>query len=175
MTATLTAPVPAAGFRTWTLLIPAPAPLWSANDSHSKGFRASSANRKQWRDAAYIAAQIARLPNGLDRIRLAFVFHFPDHARRDALNYADTAKPVIDGWGPPFLRKPTPKVPAGMSAPGWGLIADDTPAHLESTSLAIGPLWRDVLASLEPGRARTLASPYGGLTVTITDLTAVTP
>lgn len=151
----------------WTLRIPAPAPLWSTNDSHKKGPRATSANRKEWRNAGYTAAQKARLPKGLDRIRLAFTFHFPDRLRRDALNYSETAKPVIDAFGPPFMQAPTAKVPQGRSAPGWGLIPDDTPAHLESTSLAIGPLWREVTA----GRPDP-ASRFGGLTVVITDLSA---
>jgi hypothetical protein len=159
--------------RTWTLLMPAPAPLWSTNDSHKKGPRATSANRKQWRETAYGLAQANRLPKGLHRIRLAFVFHFPDAIRRDALNYSETAKPVIDAWGPPFFQAPTRKDPKGKSAPGWSLIPDDTPAHLESTSLAIGPLWRTVLAGLDPKAARALQSPYGGITVTITDLSGV--
>lgn len=159
--------------RTWTLLIPAPASLWSANDSHKKGPRASSANRAAWRQAAYQAAQIHRLPKNLARIRLAIVFHFQSRLHRDALNYADTAKPVIDAFGPPFVQAPTAKKPKGASAPGWTLIANDTPEFLESTSLAIGPLWRDVLAGMDPREARRLASEFGGLTVTITDLSAV--
>jgi hypothetical protein len=158
------------GTRTWTLLLPAPAPLWSTNDSHKKGPRATSANRKEWRHAAYQLAQANRLPKGLHRIRLAFVFHFQDRIDRDALNYSETAKPVIDGFGPPFVQAPTRKDPKGKSAPGWSLIPNDTPKHLESTSLAIGPLWRDVLTGLDPKRARALESRFGGLTVTITDL-----
>ncbi|MGK5681637.1 hypothetical protein [Actinoplanes sp. URMC 104] len=156
--------------RTWALLIPAPAPLWSTNDSHKKGPRATSANRAQWRTAGYIAAQHHRLPKGLARVRLEFTFHFPDRQRRDALNYSETAKPVVDAWGPPFVQGPTAKRPTGASAPGWALIPDDTPQFLESTSLAIGRLWRDVLADLNEREQRALASPYGGLTVVITDL-----
>lgn len=159
--------------RTWTLLIPAPVALWSANDTHKRGPHATSANRSAWRKAGYEAAQIHRLPRHLDRIRLAFVFHFQTNHGRDALNYADTAKPVIDGFGPPFIQAPTPKKPRGSSAPGWMLIADDTPQHLESTSLAIGPLWRDVIAAADGGEVRRLTSKFGGLTVTITDLSAV--
>ncbi|WP_250029713.1 hypothetical protein [Paractinoplanes maris] len=159
--------------RQWTLLIPAPAPLWSTNDSHKKGPRATSASRVRWRSAGFTAAQKAGLPKGLSRVRYAITFHFKDRLHRDALNYSETAKPVIDSWGPPFVQKPTPKKPQGSSAPGWGLIPDDTPQFLESTSLAIGPLWREVLAGLPEREQRPLASPYGGLTVVITDLSGV--
>jgi hypothetical protein len=156
--------------REWTLLIPAPAPLWSANDSHKKGPRATSASRVLWRGVAYQYAQLHNLPKGLARVRFAITFHFQDRARRDALNYSETAKPAIDAMGPPFFQAPTAKRPKGLSAPGYGLIPDDTPEFLESATLAIGPLWRDVLAGLPGCEARTLASPYGGLTFVVTDL-----
>lgn len=159
--------------RTWTLHIAAPVALWSTNDSHKRGPRATSANRAEWRRAGYEAAQVYRLPKRLHRIRAAVTFHFKDNLRRDALNYSETAKPVIDAFGPPFVQAPTKKRPKGASAPGWTLIPDDTPEHLESCALAIGPLWRDVLAGLDPREARRLASPFGGLTVTITDLSGV--
>lgn len=159
--------------RTWTILIPAPVQLWSTNDSHKKGPRATSANRKEWRTAGYRAAQVHRLPKGLARVKFEFTFHFPDQQKRDALNYSETAKPVVDSWGPPFVQKPTVKKPQGASAPGWSLIPDDTPQFLESTSLAIGPLWREVLAGLPEREQRALASPYGGITVVITDLSGV--
>jgi hypothetical protein len=154
----------------WTLLIPAPVPLWSTNDSHRRGPRATSANRKEWRQAGYNAARKAGLPKGLDRVRYAVSFHFADRLRRDALNYSETAKPLIDGFGPPFVQKPTKKVPQGRSAPGWSLIPDDTPQYLEATALSIGPLWCDVLAGLPEQRARILQSRWGGVTVVITDL-----
>lgn len=159
--------------RTWTILIPAPVQLWSTNDSHKKGPRATSANRKEWRTAGFQAAQRYNLPKGLSRVRFEFTFHFPDRQKRDALNYSETAKPVVDSWGPPFVQKPTAKKPRGASAPGWTLIADDTPQFLESTSLAIGPLWRDVLAGLPERERRALESRHGGITVVITDLGGV--
>lgn len=159
--------------REWTLLIPAPAPLWSTNDSHRKGPRATSASRVLWRSAGFAAAQKAGLPKGLRRVRFAVTFHFKDRLRRDALNYSETAKPVIDSWGPPFVVAPTAKRPGGMSAPGYGLIPDDTPEFLAGTELSIGPLWRDVLAGLPERDQRALASPHGGLTVVITDLSEV--
>ncbi len=165
----------AAETRTWTILIAAPVPLWSTNDSHNRGPRATSANRKEWRTAGYRAAQIHRLPKGLSRVRFEFTFHFPDRQKRDALNYSETAKPVVDSWGPPFVQKPTAKRPQGASAPGWALIPDDTPEFLESTSLAIGPLWREVLANLPVPQQRALASQHGGITVVITDLGSVEP
>lgn len=163
----------ATGLRTWTLPIPAPIALWSTNDSHKQGPRATSANRAEWRKAGYEAAQLHRLPKRIARIRLAFVFHFQNRLHRDALNYADTAKPVIDAFGPPFVQAPTAKKPKGAAAPGWTLIVNDTPEFLESTSLAIGPLWCHVLAGVDPREARRLDSKFGGLTVTITDLSEV--
>lgn len=156
--------------RQWTLLIAAPVQLWSTNDSHSKGPRATSANRAQWRAAGYTIAQVAHLPKGLARVHFSVTFHFQDQRRRDALNYSETAKPVIDSWGPPFVQKPTAKRPKGSSAPGWSLIPDDTPQYLAGTELSIGPLWRDVLAGLPERERRPLSSPHGGLTVVITDL-----
>lgn len=156
--------------RTWTLLIAGPAPLWSTNDSHKRGPRATSENRKEWRAAGFTAAQKARLPKGLARVRFEFTFHFPDRLRRDALNYSETAKPVVDSWGPPFVQKPTAKKPSGASAPGYTLIPDDTPQFLESTSLAIGPLWSEVLVGRPERERRVLGSPHGGLTVVITNL-----
>lgn len=162
------------GHREWTLLIPAPAPLWSANDAHKRHPHATSANRAHWRLAGYQAAQAARLPKGLTRIRLEFTFHSKDHRRRDALNYADTAKPLVDAFGPPFVQAPTAKVPRGRSAPGWSLIPDDTPEYLASTALSIGPLWRDVLADMGLRESRRLASAHGGVTVVIADLSAAT-
>lgn len=167
MTATETAQ------RTWTLLMPAPAQLWSTNDSHRHGPRASSANRVHWRRAAYDLAMVRRLPKGLGLVKFEFEFHFQDRLHRDALNYSETAKPIIDGFGPPFFQAPTAKSPKGKSAPGWSLIPDDTPAHLKSATLAIGPLWRDVLAGLPEREARALASTYGGVTVVIVDLSEV--
>lgn len=161
--------------RTWYLLIPAPAPLWSTNDSHRHGPRATSASRVAWRKAGYDAAMIARLPKGLQRVRFAVTFHFQDRIHRDALNYSETAKPVIDSWGPPFFQKPTKKAPKGKSAPGWGLIPDDTPKHLESTALAIGPLWSEVLAALPERERLAYVSPYGGLTVVITEISEGAP
>lgn len=157
--------------RTWTVLIAAPAPLWSSNDSHRHGPRATSANRVQWRRAGFEAAQKARLPKGLSRVRFWITFHFQDRLHRDALNYAETAKPVIDSWGPPFIQAPTKKRPKGSSAPGYSLIPNDTPEFLAGTELSIGALWRDVLAGLPPAEQRALASTFGGLTAVITDLT----
>ncbi|RKR92836.1 hypothetical protein BDK92_7318 [Micromonospora pisi] len=156
--------------RTWTLHIAAPAQLWSTNDSHNKGPRPTSANRKQWRKAGYDTAAFYRLPKHLRRVRYNITFHFTDRARRDALNYSETAKPVIDAFGPPFVQAPTAKRPNGASAPGWSLIPDDTPEYLESATLAIGPLWPTVLAGLPAADRRRLVSPHGGMTVVITDL-----
>jgi hypothetical protein len=176
MTATLPLDLAAsapASTRTWTLLIAAPVALWSTNDSHRSGPRATSASRVEWRRAGYEACAFYRLPKGLTRVRFAVTFHFQNRLRRDALNYSETAKPLIDGFGPPFVQAPTAKKPRGAAAPGWGLIPDDTPEFLESTALSIGPLWRDVLAGLDGREQRRLASKFGGLAVTVEDLSGV--
>lgn len=159
--------------RVWRLILPAPCELWSANDAHRANRFEVSRIRKQWRTAAYELCQQAQLPRGLKRISLALAFHPCINNRRDALNYADTAKPIIDGFGPPFLQKPTKKKPAGASAPGWSLIPDDTPEHLESVELSIGPLWQHIVPQVRTAAAvNALDRKWGGVTIVIQELPA---
>lgn len=166
-----TVPAADAAARTWTLLIAAPCKHININDSHGRAWAGTSKLRKEWRKAAYKAAAAAQLPKGLDRVRIDIVLHFTRGGHRDALNYADTAKPVIDAFGPPFRQAPTEKRPNGTNAPGWLLIPDDTPEHLEASPILIGPVWREMLAGLTVAQQWRLQSQFGGLTVTITDLT----
>ena len=74
----------------------------------------------QWRDATYWKAAGAKLPKGLDRVKIHATLWFPQHRDRDRENYYDAIKPAVDALTSP--KKP------GQA--GWGLIRDDTPEHL---------------------------------------------
>src|SRR4029453_14474139 len=102
-------------------------------------------------------ARQAGLPVGLMRVRFAVELRFPTGARRDAPNFhGHVAKPLVDAIGPPIntMRggKPAP-------APGHGLIPADPARYLDGPHIPLGPTCTD--------RRRT---PYGEITVTITDL-----
>jgi hypothetical protein len=166
-------------YRVWRVILPAPHALWSANDTHRKGRFDVSAARKAWRHASYNAVRAAGIPQGLPRVSLSLVWHFTDDGRRDSLNYADTAKPIIDGMAAPFIQKPTIKKPSGAYAPGALIIADDTDAYVEDTNLKIGPLWQDVITA--DGYTLTLAdltaldNEWGGVTIVIGERPALPP
>lgn len=165
--------------RIWRLILPAPYRLWSANDAHRESPYKTADMRKAWRTYTYTRIVAARLPQGLARVSFDIAFHFTDAARRDSLNYADTAKPIIDAFGPPFVQKPTAKKPAGAAAPGASVIADDTDAYVETTSLSVGDLWQDVITT--DGYPLTLADVtaldrgWGGVTVVLAERPALPP
>jgi hypothetical protein len=104
----------------WTLTIPAPTQWVDANRRAGMHHMARHREVKAWRETAYWAAASARLPKGLQRVRIVATLHFPTNRHRDRENYYDAIKPVIDGLAAP--RK------AGQV--GYGLIPDDTPEHL---------------------------------------------
>jgi hypothetical protein len=104
----------------WTLTIPAVTPWLDANRRSGMHHMARHKAVKEWRQAAYWAAVQARLPKGLQRVRIVATLHFPTNRHRDHENYYDAIKPVIDGLAAP--RKP--------GQVGYGLIPDDTPEHL---------------------------------------------
>jgi hypothetical protein len=106
--------------RVWTLSIPAPAKMYSANTRVY--WRRTYEARKEWRDAAFLYATKARLPKGLAKVRIDVVVHFTVDRNRDNENYSPhVGKPIADG-----LAKPHAK------APGYELIPDDTSEFLES-------------------------------------------
>lgn len=167
------------GLSVWRLVLPAPYRLWSANDTHRESPYKTADMRKAWRRCAYLAIGQAGIPQGLPRVSFGLVFHFTSATRRDSLNYADTAKPIIDAFGPPFVQKPTAKKPGGSSAPGASIIADDTDAYVENISLSIGPLWQDVITAdgwhLTLADVTALDREWGGVTVVLAERTAVAP
>lgn len=143
------------GRRVWTLAFPAPAELISVNGNPP--WRRTYAARKALREAMAVYARQARLPVGLSRIRFDVELRFPTASRRDGPNYhGHVAKPLVDAVGPAIntMRGGKP-----VQALGHGLIPDDTARYLDGPHIVIGPTCAD--------RLRT---PYGEITVTITDL-----
>jgi hypothetical protein len=138
----------------WRITFPAPDRMLSVNGNPH--WRCTSAIRKAFRDAMYLYAKAAKLPVGLNRVRLDFILRFPTAGRRDAANYHGVVvKPCVDALGPPIdtIRRGKP-----LKAVGYGLIADDTAEYLDGPHVTLG----------EPVRDK--AMPYGQVTVTITDL-----
>ena len=109
------------------LTIPAPAKWLSANGSYGRWERARHV--KTWREATLVHARAARLPRGLAKVRVDAVLTFATRRHRDEHNYMPTLKAIVDGLGPDKSR--VTKTGKHISAPGYGLIADDTPEHLE--------------------------------------------
>jgi hypothetical protein len=169
----------AGDLRVWRWVLPAPCQMWSANDEHRGNEYDTARVRKAWRSAMFNRLTATRPPTGLARVAFDVVFHFTSDSRRDALNYASTAKPVIDAFAPPFVQKPTVKKPSGAFAPGYAMIPDDSPREVESTALSIGPLWQDVITA--PGWTLTRADVHaldrrwGGITVVVGERPALPP
>lgn len=145
--------------RTWTVAIPAPAPMKTAN--RNEHWSAGSRRRRAWRETAYARIALANLPRGLSRIRVEVELRFTVSRRRDAPNYyTDVIKPCIDALSPE--RKVKKQNGAGYRLErGWGVIPDDTAEFLDLTAPTIGPV---VSKGLHP---------YGLVVLTITDLSAV--
>ena len=134
---------------TWTLTVRAP-DVW-INANKQLPHRAHTALVAVWRRAAYTYARHARLPQGLTRVRIQPVARlYGPGVARDAANLAPTIKAVVDGLGPPH-----------GTAPGWGLIPDDSDRHL---------LLDQVVIDRGPRRPYQL----GELVLTITDLSRET-
>lgn len=155
-------------YRIWKMVIAAPAAILSINATHNMDKMKVAAWRKKWRTHTYNLIEAAQLPQHLPRVSFSIVFHLPTYARRDVLNYADTAKPIIDAFGPPFVQKPTPKKPGGAHAPGWSLIDDDDPIHVEDIKMSFGQHWA-FIAAANPTRENLAAldAKRGGVTIVI--------
>lgn len=142
----------------YILRFPAPAEMLSVNGNPH--WRRTSPVRKAWREAVFVHAKAAKLPVGLARVRLDVVLRFPREGRRDAANYhGNVVKPLVDAFGPPIN---TVRQGKAISAPGYGLIADDTAEYLD------GPFVRLGAKVADPKRC-----PFGEVIVTITDLSEV--
>lgn len=141
--------------RTWTLSIPAPTKMLSANNRphHLSASRA----RKAWREAAFLFAKQAQLPTGLDRVRIDVMLHHTVTRDRDDANWHPyVLKPIVDGLGP---QKTVPVKGGGVRVDvGYGLIADDTPRFLDGPFPSLG----DKVSRKE--------FPLGLAVVTVTDL-----
>lgn len=143
--------------RTWTLTINAPARMYSVNTAEH--WHKTGAAKKAWRESAFVHARQAKLPKALDRVRIDITLHFTTNAQRDTANYHPmVGKPLVDGISTGRLVKTKSGV---RSEPGYGLIPDDTPRHLDGPHLLIG----------EPVSKRQ--HPYGLAVITITDLGSV--
>jgi crossover junction endodeoxyribonuclease RusA len=120
--------------RSWRLEIPAPAEWVNAN--YRGHWAPKAAKVKEWRNAALLYARQAKLPKGLAHVRIDAWLHFTDKLGRDAANYGDTLKGVVDG----LCRDKTHVNKKGrlVEAPGYGLIFDDTPQFLDGPFPRIG-------------------------------------
>lgn len=143
--------------RSWRLEIPAPVEWVNAN---YRGHWAPKAKLvKTWRTTALVYARKAKLPKELDHVRVDAWLHFTTRHHRDAANYHDTLKGVVDG----LCRDKSHLNKKGkwVDAPGYGLIWDDTPEYLDGPFPRIGdpvdkrryPLGLLVLDIIEDGAA----------------------
>lgn len=108
----------AAGNRSWTVHIPAPAGWLNANSRTDR--RRQTSDRRAWRDAGCIYARKARLPK-LAKAHIVAELRFADkRVRRDPHNYYPTLKALIDGLI------------------DYGLLPDDSHQYLIGPDLRLG-------------------------------------
>lgn len=139
----------------WEIDLPIPMDMLSSNDR--RDWRRQAEAVAEWRAAAFHAAKQAKLPTGLSRVRIDICV-WPAARKIDRATMEPLCKAVVDGFGPPFFRKPNPaKKYPGASAPGYNLIPNDDPSHLDGHHLHV----------LDP------LPPRGRVLVLITDLTGV--
>lgn len=82
------------------LRLAAPTKAVSVNQESSMHFHERAEFRRAWRAAGHAAARAARDELGPVRgcaIEVSVALPVPDRRRRDALNYAATVKPLLDG------------------------------------------------------------------------------
>lgn len=141
--------------RTWTVAIPAPIPMKSANVRDH--WRVVARERRKWREAAFGRIALARPPQGLARIRVEVVFHFNTNRRRDAPNYMESViKPCVDAIGPEKrVRQDDGSFRVDR---GWGVVPDDTAEFVDLRPPTLG---EPVPKGLHP---------HGLVVLTITDL-----
>lgn len=108
---------PGSPARTWTIAMPAGQELLNANDRPHWAKR--SRITRQLRSDAFLLARYAKVPL-LERAHIDCFYEPADSRRRDAANWADSAKPCVDGF-----------VDAGM-------LRDDSSAYLAGPFMHIG-------------------------------------
>jgi crossover junction endodeoxyribonuclease RusA len=116
-TAATAPPEGAATSRSWRIEFPARQKLLNANQRLH--FRQKAAITRQLRGDAFFLARKAKVPP-LERARIDCIYEPPDRRRRDAANWADSAKPCVDGF-----------VDAGV-------LVDDSSAFLNGPFMHIG-------------------------------------
>ncbi len=142
--------------RQWTITVTTPCDWLTANDRRNRMVQANLV--KMWREAAYWAARKAKLPTGLQRVRLDVEAVFFGRAPvRDRDNLRPTVKAAIDGAIGP-AREWTRNGKRHRSV-GYGVVPDDSDKHVDGPYLTIGP-----------GKPARLYGPGGELTITITEV-----
>jgi hypothetical protein len=121
--------------RGWEITIGAPCEWLTANDRLDRWEKAHRV--RLWRTAAYVHAVKAKLPTGLDRVKIVAVARFAGRPPvRDVENLAPTVKAVVDGLGP---RRETHRAGGEVIVSvGYGLVPDDSDKHVDGPYLSIG-------------------------------------
>lgn len=132
--------------RQWTISVLAPCDWITANQLNNRHTRFTrSALTKQWREAVVQWARHAKLPTGLDYIRVDAVARFLGRPPvRDRDNLRPTLKAAIDALTPQRVWARRGKY---YVSPGCGLIPDDCDRHLAGSDIRIG----DPLRTSPPG------------------------
>ena len=95
---------------------------WWMSANHRLHWTQRRARTANLRTFTLAAAQRARLPKGLGRVRIVAHVSWPTRRRHDVHNAMPTVKPIVDGLV------------------DYGLIADDDTAHLIGPDLRDGPV-----------------------------------
>jgi crossover junction endodeoxyribonuclease RusA len=103
--------------RTWRIEMPAGLKLLNANDRYHWAPKARIV--RELRKAAWALTKAAKVPH-LDRAQIDCIYEPPDRRSRDAANWADSAKPCVDG------------------ITDAGVLTDDSSAFLEGPFMHIG-------------------------------------
>ncbi len=146
------------GLRTWTVRLDAPTKFLTMNDRRS--WRKVGADRKVWREAAYLAFQQAKLPKGIDcRVRVDVTFRFRGRAPGlDRANLPSTAKVCLDAATP---RREQPWKDGVRIQLGVGFLQGDSDRWVDGPYLHKG----EKLPPLKGG-------PIGEVTLTFTEIGA---
>lgn len=146
---------------------PAPAKMLSTNTRN--GWRAEGKQRSTYRDLMFDIAADNDLATGWAKARIDVLLQFPRGGKRDNANFhALVAKPLVDALGPELtyaIHQGERKGTTGVHK-GWGLLLGDDTDHLccgDCPHIRFG----------EPTGVKNTALPFGQITVTVTNLSAV--